>query len=231
MRTASVPSLRYVPRGGETEEVPLGKIIGVGRNYATHAREMDSEPPGQPVIFLKPPSSYLPDGGVVRIPSMTDRVDHEVELAVVIGRNAKDVPETRWKDCILGYGVLLDLTARDLQEAAKQRGEPWTLSKGFDTFTPISTIISKDRVQDVQDLELHLFVNGELKQKGTTKDMLFPVAKLIPFLSRVMTLERGDVIATGTPAGVAVIKRGDQLEARIPGLVNLKVRVDDRVEK
>lgn len=227
----SVASLAFSGRGGRIEEVPLGKIVGVGRNYAAHAAEMGAPPAEAPIVFLKPSTTFLPDGGTVRLPPQSQRVDHEVELAVVIGRTCRDGPAARWKDFVLGYGVLIDFTARDLQEEAKRRGNPWTMSKGFDTFTPISTIISKDRVGDAQDLELHLLVNGEMKQRGTTKDMIHPVSKLIEFISSVMTLEKGDVIATGTPEGVGPVHRGDQLEARVPGLVNLKVRVDEKSQR
>jgi 2-keto-4-pentenoate hydratase/2-oxohepta-3-ene-1,7-dioic acid hydratase in catechol pathway len=153
-------------------------------------------------------------------------VDHEVELAVVIARHARDVPASRAKDFVLGYGVCLDMTARDLQDQAKKAGDPWSLSKGFDTFFPCSTIIDRARVQDPQNLELQLFVNGDLRQRGHTRDMTYSVADTIAYLSSVMTLERGDVIATGTPEGVGRVQRGDVVEARVPGLVTLKVRVD-----
>lgn len=226
-----MPVLRLASKAGGVEEIPLGKIIGIGRNYLAHAQEMKAAPPTSPLFFLKPASSYLPDGGVVRLPSATNRVEHEVEMAVVVGRTIKDLPISRWKDAVLGYGVLIDLTARDLQEEAKKRGDPWALSKSFDTFTPISTIIGRDRVGDPQDLDLELLVNGEQKQKGNTKDMIFPVSQILEYLSRVMTLERGDVIATGTPERTGPVRRGDQLEARLHGLVSLKVRVDARVEK
>jgi len=209
------------------ETVPLGKIIGLGRNYQKHADEMGVKAPAtEPIFFLKPSSSFVPDGGTVIFPERVERLEHEVELAVVIGRTAKHVPVERAKDFILGYGVLLDMTARDLQDKAKHAGEPWTLSKGFDTFCPISNIVDKGKVSDPQSLELQLFVNGEMKQRGHTKDMIFPVAWTIAHLSNIMTLERGDVIATGTPEGVGAVKRGDHLEARIPGLVTLKVKVD-----
>lgn len=226
-----MPSLQFSSKAGAKEEVPLGKIVGVARNYVAHAREMQSAPPESPLLFLKPASSYLPDGGTVRIPAMSERVDHEVELAVVLGRTARRVPASRWKDFVLGYGVLVDFTARDLQEDAKRKGYPWTISKGFDTFTPISVIVPRDRVNDPQALDLHLLVNGEMRQQGHTKDMIFPVPQLVEFITSAMTLERGDVIATGTPEGVGPVKRGDQVEARIPGLVNLKVRVDEEAKR
>lgn len=213
------------------EELPVGKIIGIGRNYAKHASEQGSSVPTRPVFFLKPATTVLHDGGTVRLPEMSERVDHEIELAVVMGRTGKDIPEARWKDFVLGYGILLDMTARDLQDEAKKKGEPWALGKGFDTFTPISTILDKRRVADPQALELQLRVNGELKQHGHTKDMVFSVGQLVTFLSTIMTLERGDVIATGTPEGVGPVKRGDRLEARIPGLVTLAVNIDTKAKR
>ncbi len=207
----------------------MGKIIGLARNYAKHAAEMGSSPTsGEPVFFLKPTTSVVGDGGTVWIPPGVERVEHEIELAVVIARNAKDVAEDRWKDFVLGYGVVLDMTARSLQDDAKKRGEPWALSKSFDSFCPISTIADKSRVQDPQALDLQLFVNGEMRQRGNTREMVLPIGKVITYLSSVMTLERGDVIATGTPEGVGPVKRGDKLEARIPGLVSLTVKVDQK---
>lgn len=211
------------------ETVPVGKIIGLGRNFKRHAEEMGSAvPPTAPVFFLKPSTSFLHDGGTVVIPSMVERLDHEVELGVVIARTARDVPLARWKDFVLGYGIVLDMTARDLQDKAKRAGDPWALAKGFDTFSPMSTIIDRSKVNDPQELELQLFVNGELKQHGHTKDMVFGVGETLCYLSSVMTLEKGDVIAMGTPEGVGPVKRGDVLEARIPGLVTLKVRIDEQ---
>jgi acylpyruvate hydrolase len=220
-----VPSLRL----WNHETIPVGKIIGLGRNYRRHADEMGSAVPDKsPVFFLKPSTSFLPDGGTILVPEMVERVDHEIELGVVIARTGRDIPLARWKDFVLGYAIVLDMTARDLQDKAKRAGDPWALAKGFDTFTPMSTVIDRSKVNDPQDLELQLFVNGEVKQRGHTKDMVFPVGETVSYLSSVMTLERGDVIATGTPEGVGPVKRGDVLEARIPGLVTLKVRVDQQ---
>jgi len=219
-----VPALRL----WNHETLDVGKIIGLGRNYRRHAEEMGSAPPEkQPIFFLKPSTSVIADGGTVLVPTMVERLDHEVELGVVMARTGRDIPLARWKDFVLGYGIVLDMTARDIQDRAKKAGDPWALAKSFDTFTPISNIIDRSKVNDPQDLELQLFVNGELKQRGHTKDMLFPVGETISYLSSVMTLERGDVIATGTPEGVGPVKRGDVMEARIPGLVTLKVRVDE----
>lgn len=210
------------------EELPLGKIVCLGRNYVKHANEMGAEVPEVPVFFLKPPSSYVPDGGTIILPEGIGRVEHEIELAVVLARNAREVPERRWKEFVLGYALFLDMTARDVQDAAKRKGDPWALSKSYDTFSPMSLVLDKSKVSDPQALELQLRVNGELRQHGHTKDMIFPVSRALSYLSSIMTLERGDVVATGTPEGVGPVKRGDKLEARIPGLVTLTVKVDER---
>lgn len=218
-------------RLANAETLPVGKIVCLGRNYRRHAEEMGSAPPTEPMFFFRPSTSVLPDGGTVLIPERVERLDHEVELAVVLGRNGKDIPLARWKDFVLGYGVCLDMTARDLQDQAKKGGDPWALSKGFDTFFPISTIVDKGKVHDPQDLELNLFVNGEIKQRGFTKDMVHGIGEVLVYLSSVMTLERGDVLATGTPEGVGPVKRGDVLEARIPGVAALKVKVDKETKR
>lgn len=222
-----MPNLRLSTK----ETVPVGKILCLARNYAAHASEMGGTPPEHPVFFLKPDTTYVPDGGTVHVPEVVQLLHHEVELAVVVARTARSIPETRWKDFVLGYGVALDMTARDLQDEARRRGEPWTLSKSFDTFCPISTIVERGKIDDPQKLDLELWVNGELKQRGNTKDMIFGIPKLLAYLSDVMTLERGDVILTGTPEGVGLVKRGDKLEARVPGLVKLTVKVDERPKR
>lgn len=179
------------------------KIIAIGRNYADHAKEMGATKPlTEPIFFLKPPSSIVRKGGSIEVPKSIGKVHYEVELAVVMGHRVKRIPEGEAMEAIAGYALALDMTARDLQAAAKDSGMPWSRSKGYDTFLPLSDQILKSEVLDPQNLELWLKVDGELKQKGKTHDMLFSVPKLISFCSNVMTLEEGDIILTGTPAGV-----------------------------
>lgn len=204
------------------------KIIGVGRNYAAHAKELGNAVPKAPVLFLKPTSSYLKNGGTIEIPHNESSLHHEVELAVVIAKKARDVSESSAMDYVAGYALALDMTARDLQSAAKSAGLPWSLAKGQDTFTPISPILPKTAVPNPDDLELWLKVDEEIRQKGSTKDMIFKLPFLISFISSYMTLFEGDVILTGTPPGVGPVKEGQKITAGITGLMDVEFNVGKR---
>ncbi|CAI8610684.1 unnamed protein product [Vicia faba] len=204
------------------------KIIGVGRNYAAHAKELGNAVPKAPVLFLKPTSSYLKNGGTIQIPHNESSLHHEVELAVLIGKKARDVPESSAMDFVAGYALALDMTARDLQSAAKSAGLPWTVAKGQDTFTPISPILPKTSVPNPDDLELWIKVDEEIRQKGSTKDMIFKLPFLISYISSLMTLFEGDVILTGTPPGVGPVKEGQKITAGITGLVDVEFNVEKR---
>ena len=199
-------------------ELRPSKIVALAKNYAEHAREMESDVPKRPVFFLKPPSALIGPGDPIILPRMSRRVDHEVELAVIIGRRAKRVPAEEAMDYVLGYTILLDITARDLQWEAKKKGLPWTVAKGFDTFAPIGPRVVDRRELDISNLEIGLKVNGQLRQLGRTSEMVFKVPELIEYISSVMTLEPGDIIATGTPAGVGPLRHGDKVEAWIEGI-------------
>ncbi len=194
-----------------------GKIVCIGQNYRAHARELSSQPPAEPMLFLKPPSALIGDGDVIQAPDV-GRVDHEVELALIIGRTARHVTEAEALGAVSHLAVFNDVTARDMQGAARKAGDPWTLSKGLDTFAPMSRPVPVSAVDDVHDLELILEVNGEVRQKGNTSDMVFPPETLIAYISRYMTLHAGDIIATGTPQGVSPLKDGDRVVACIPGV-------------
>ncbi|HEU5006178.1 MAG TPA: fumarylacetoacetate hydrolase family protein [Jatrophihabitantaceae bacterium] len=187
------------------------KVVAVGKNYADHAREMGGEAPASPVIFLKPSTSVIGPGDVIRLPK-SDRVDHEAELAVVIGRPARDVSRADALSYVLGYTCANDVTARDQQKADVQ----FTRGKGHDSFCPIGPWI--ETVLDPADVRVTATVNGELRQDGRTSQMLHDVATLIEFMSGVMTLLPGDVILTGTPAGVGPIKEGDTVSVEIEGI-------------
>jgi 2-keto-4-pentenoate hydratase/2-oxohepta-3-ene-1,7-dioic acid hydratase in catechol pathway len=189
------------------------KIVCVGRNYVEHARELGNEVPERPLIFLKPPSSLLQEGETIRLPGASKQVEHEGEIAVVIGRRAWQVPAERALEVIAGYAPLNDITARDLQRSDGQ----WTRAKGFDTFCPLGGMIPADGI-DPSSLEVICRVNGEQRQHGRAADMAFSIPVLIEYISGVMTLEPGDVIATGTPAGVGPLKPGDVVEVEIPGI-------------
>ncbi|KDP27823.1 hypothetical protein JCGZ_18903 [Jatropha curcas] len=205
------------------------KIIAVGRNYAAHAKELGNAVPKEPVLFLKPTSSYLENGGTIEIPHPLESLDHEVELAVVIGQKGRDVPQTIAMDYVGGYALGLDMTAREIQSSAKSAGLPWTVAKGQDTFTPISSVLPKSAVPDPDNLELWLKVDGDVRQKGSTKDMIFKIPYLISHISSIMTLFEGDVILTGTPPGVGPVKIGQKITAGITDLVDVQFNVEKRI--
>jgi len=195
------------------------KIVAVGRNYVAHARELGHEIPVEPLIFLKPSSAVVGDGDDVVYPRQSHRVDHEAELAVVIGRRCKDVAAADALAYVRGYTCANDVTARDLQEIDDQ----WTRAKGFDTFCPLGPRIVEGI--DPGSVSVVARVNGEVRQQGKTSDMLFAVPILIAFISGIMTLEPGDVILTGTPPGVGPVQRGDLMEVEIEGIGVLRNRV------
>ncbi|KAL9244212.1 hypothetical protein vseg_018014 [Gypsophila vaccaria] len=204
------------------------KIIGVGRNYIAHAKELGNPIPKEPVLFLKPTSSYLTNGGTILIPPSMEHLHYEAELAVVISKTARDVPQSSAFDFVAGYAFGLDMTARELQSTIKAAGLPWLLAKGQDTFTPISTMIPKSEIPDPHNLEIWLKVDGEIRQKGSTKDMMFTVPFLVSHISSFMTLLEGDVILTGTPEGVGPVKPGQKITAGITGIIDVEFDVAKR---
>jgi 2-keto-4-pentenoate hydratase/2-oxohepta-3-ene-1,7-dioic acid hydratase in catechol pathway len=193
-----------------------GKIICVGRNYVEHAREHGAEVPKIPLIFLKPPSAILNPGEPILLPPQSQQVEHEAELVVVIGRRGKNILPEQAREYIFGYTVGNDVTARDLQRSDGQ----WTRAKGFDTFCPFGPWV--DTEFDPSDAVITCRVNGQLRQMGSTREMVFSVPTLIAFISSVMTLEPGDLIFTGTPAGVGPLQEGDVVEVEIEGLGKLR---------
>jgi 2-keto-4-pentenoate hydratase/2-oxohepta-3-ene-1,7-dioic acid hydratase in catechol pathway len=196
------------------------KIVAIGLNYADHAAEMKKQPPADPLIFLKPSTAVIgPDEDIV-LPKMSKRVDYEAELAFVIKKTAKNVKEEDAGDYILGYTCFNDVTARDLQATDGQ----WSRAKGFDTFAPLGPRICTDVKPD--NLKIECVVNGKVRQSSNTKNFIFPVPRLLSFVSSVMTLLPGDVVATGTPAGIGQINPGDVVEVRIDkiGILKNKVR-------
>jgi len=209
------------------QSIQVGKIVAIGRNYAEHARELGNPIPAddQPVLFIKPASSLLDDGGRVIIPPYSRDCHHEIELAILIGATGKDISEQEALNHIAGYGVALDLTLRDVQSRQKAKGLPWEIAKAFDTSCPISRFVPAGSVADPQALQLELRVNGEIRQQGTTADMLRPIPRLIAEASGYFTLEAGDLLLTGTPSGVGPIQSGDLLEATIAQVGSLKVTV------
>ncbi len=197
------------------------KIVCIGRNYSAHAKELGNDVPSAPLIFLKPPSALLDPGGTIVRPRSSQRVEHEAELAVVIGKRGKHVREEDAFAHVFGYAALCDVTARDLQKADVQ----FTRAKSFDTFCPIGPWIETEL--DPRDVGVRARVNDVVKQDGRTRDMVFPVAHLVAYVSAVMTLEPGDVIATGTPEGVGPLIAGDVVEVEIDGVGVLRCPVAD----
>ncbi|PPK64318.1 fumarylacetoacetate hydrolase family protein [Actinokineospora auranticolor] len=199
------------------------KILCVGKNYADHAAEMGGEAPANPVIFMKPSTSVIGPGAAIRLPADSSRVDYEGELAVVIGMPCRDVPAAKANDVILGYTIANDVTARDQQHADGQ----WTRAKGHDTFCPLGPWITKG-VPNPGDLAIRTAVDGEVKQDSRTSQLLHDVPKLVEWVSRVMTLLPGDVILTGTPAGVGPLTAGQTVSVTIEGLGTLTNTVANR---
>ncbi len=189
-----------------------GKIICVGRNYVEHAKELGNDVPKVPLIFLKPPSSIINPGDPILLPPQSRQVEHEAELVAVIGKRGRNITPEQAREYILGYTVGNDVTARDLQKSDGQ----WTRAKGFDTFCPFGPVIDTDF--DPSDALVTCKVNGEPRQMASTRDMVFNVNTLIAFISSVMTLEPGDLIFTGTPAGVGPLLDGDEVVCEIEGL-------------
>jgi 5-carboxymethyl-2-hydroxymuconate isomerase len=205
--------------------MPIGKILCIGRNYVDHIRELGNETPAAPVVFSKPASAVIDDGGEIVIPPYSANCHHEAELALLVGRTGKDIPEEEALAHLAGYGVAIDLTLRDVQDDLKKKGLPWDIAKGFDTACPLSTFTPADRIADPQSLQIRLTVNGQLRQDGSTALMINTAASLVAHLSTIFTLEPGDVVLTGTPAGVSRVTADDLLEAEIPGVGRLAVRV------
>jgi 2,4-diketo-3-deoxy-L-fuconate hydrolase len=206
-----------------------GKIICVGMNYRSHLKEQDGRFPSRPVLFCKANSSVIKNSENIIYPAVTEELDYEVELAVIIDKRMKDIPEEEVLDYIYGYTIINDVTARDIQHSEGQ----WFRAKSFDTFAPIGpVIIPKDSIPDPQNLNLSSYVNGELRQNSNTKEMIFRVFELISFISRSMTLEEGDLIATGTPAGIGLftdgkkfLKPGDEVICEVEKIGKLTNRV------
>ncbi len=196
------------------------KIVCLGRNYVEHARELDHDVPAEPLIFLKPLSAVITTGDTILYPEDSERLDHEGEIGLVIGRRCRRLgPQEPWAPYIFGYTCFNDITARDLQKKDAQ----WTRGKGFDTFCSFGPVISTD--MDPAKLEVRTYLNGQLRQRGGVSEMIFGFDTMLRFISRVMTLEPGDLIATGTPAGVGPMQVGDTVEVVIEGVGVLRNRV------
>ncbi len=195
------------------------KIVCVGRNYAAHAKELGNEPPKEPLLFLKPPSSVIGPGEAIVLPKESERVDHEAELGVVIGRRVRKIAREQALGAVYGYTCVCDVSARDLQK----KDVEFTRAKGFDTFCPVGPWIETEL--DPSDLEVRCFVDGDLRQSGRTSQMIFDVAALMSYASNVMTLEPGDLLVTGTPEGVGPLAAGNRVVITVEGIGDLGINV------
>lgn len=217
MKTARIPA--------SNQEFPIGKIVCLARNYAEHARELGNETPAAPVLFMKPATSVIGDGEAVRIPPYSQECHFEVELAVLIGTMARAVSPEQAMEHVAGYGVAIDMTLRDVQNQLKAKGLPWEIAKGFDTSCPLSDFLPASAVSDPHGLNLRLSVDGDLRQNGTSADMIHRVPHIVSHISGIFTLEPGDVILTGTPAGVGRVVAGETMQAEITGVGTLSIPV------
>lgn len=199
------------------------KIVCLGRNYKKHARELDNPVPDEPIIFAKMPSSLLPHEGAIVLPKGVGRVDHELELAIVIGLQGKNISESKAYEYIAGYTILNDVTARALQKSDTGKKQPWLRSKSFDTFCPTGPyLVPHDAIENPHRLGLTLRINDEVRQQANTSELIFKIPEIIHFVSRHMTLNPGDIIATGTPEGVSELKPGDTVTGEIDKLGKLE---------
>jgi fumarylpyruvate hydrolase len=215
-----------IPVQGSDARCPVHRIYCIGRNYAEHAKEMGAEvvSRGNPVFFLKPADAIVTDSEVP-YPSVTRELHHEVEMVVALSSGGRDIDATGALDCVFGYGVGLDLTRRDLQAAAKAKGLPWDTAKGFDGSAPVSALRAASEIGHPSRARLSLRVNGEVRQDTDIADMIFSVADIIAELSKLFELRAGDLIFTGTPAGVGPLVRGDTFAAELQGIATLEGRI------
>ena len=217
------PATAAVPVEGEGGLFPVRRVLCVGRNYAAHRREMGGDDRDPPFFFAKPADAVVPPGGAVPYPPRTANLHHEIELVVALKGGGRDVPPAEALGLVYGYAVGVDLTRRDLQNAAKDKGQPWEAGKAFDASAPVSAIRKWDGAPPQGAISIS--VNGEVRQQGQIADMIWNVAEIIAEASRLWTLAAGDLIFTGTPEGVAAIVAGDVVEGRIEGVGELRFTV------
>ncbi|MBT5265855.1 MAG: fumarylacetoacetate hydrolase family protein [Rhodospirillaceae bacterium] len=218
--------LTSIPVASSDEVFPVRRVYCVGRNYAAHAREMGHDPDREPpFFFMKPADAIVPNGSTIPYPVATSDLHHEIEMVVALKSGGSDIAIENANECIFGYGVGLDLTRRDLQGEAKKLGRPWDMGKGFDRSAPCSPLhpVSETGIIDAADIWLK--VNGETRQTSNLNALIWSVPETISYLSGLVELAAGDLIYSGTPAGVAAIERGDVLEGHVDGLTDLKITI------
>lgn len=222
----ATPKVNSIPVEGDSRRFPVNRIYCVGRNYADHAREMGHDPDREPpFFFMKPATSIVTDGKDMQYPSLTQDLHHEIEMVVAIGIGGSNIAPADALNHVWGYGVGLDMTRRDLQGEAKKMGRPWDTGKAFDESAPSSSLVPVSQCGHLAKGLINLKVNGVIKQEGDLAMMIWNVPDTIAYLSTLFALEPGDLIFSGTPAGVAAVKKGDVLEGYVAGLPILKTRV------
>ncbi len=218
------PKTPVLPVAGSNKTFPVGRIYCVGRNYAEHAREMGHDPDREPpFFFMKPADAIVQNNATIPYPQVTKDLHHEIEMIVAIGKGGADIPVEKALDHVFGYGVGLDMTRRDIQGEAKKMGRPWEMGKAFDNSAPCTVLKPAAMIGHPAKGAIWVKVNGEVKQKGDLADMIWNVPEMISYLSKLITLQPGDVIMSGTPAGVGPVKRGDKLEGHVDGVGDLAV--------
>ena len=218
------PEIPTLPVQGDSKRFAVNRIYCVGRNYADHAREMGHDPDREPpFFFMKPATAIVTDGKNMAYPSLSNDVHHEIEMVVALGKGGANIHADQALDHVWGYGVGLDMTRRDFQGEAKKMGRPWDTGKAFDQSAPCSALVPVSQCGHLTKGRIHLKVNGQIKQDGDLAMMIWNVPDTIAYLSTLFTLMPGDLIFSGTPAGVAAVARGDALEGRVDGLPVLKI--------
>jgi fumarylpyruvate hydrolase len=218
------PGATTLPVAESNQAFPVGRIYCVGRNYAEHAREMGHDPDREPpFFFMKPPDAIVQNGATIPYPQMTSDLHHEIEMIVAIGKGGADIPVERALEHVFGYGVGLDMTRRDLQGEAKKMGRPWEMGKAFDNSAPCTALKTVPMVGHPSKGAIWLKVNGEMRQQGDLAAMIWSVPETIAYLSKLITLRAGDLIMSGTPAGVGPVNAGDRLEGHVDGVGELTV--------
>lgn len=217
--------MKYVPVKNSNEKIPIGKIVCIGQNYVKHVLELGGEAPKFPLIFLKTATCMIASGGEIVHPDYSEDLHHEIELVMLIGKDVKNADDKEAEEAIAGYAVGLDMTLRDLQREFKSKGNPWTLAKVFDTSGVLSDFVLNDEYQLKGNEAIKLNVNGDSRQDSSISTMLYPPVEIVKYISQKMTLEKGDLIFTGTPEGVGRVIPGDKLEGSIEGVGSLTAKV------
>ncbi|MFM0203265.1 fumarylacetoacetate hydrolase family protein [Paraburkholderia fungorum] len=220
------PTITSVAVSGSTSRFPVRRVFCVGRNYADHAREMGANPDRDPPFFFsKPADAVVPASGVLPYPPLTADLHHEIELVIAIGKEGKAIAPENALEYVWGYGVGVDLTRRDLQATAKKLSRPWDWAKGFDASAPVSEIKPASGTGHPSSGRIWLSVNGEVRQQGDLSEMIWPVADIISYVSQSVTVKPGDLIFSGTPAGVAALRPGDKVTGGVDGIANFSFEV------